>query len=195
MIHYIRDSTLIIEGGFEAISSGINGGRRHVDCLFNHQVQQDFDHFEPAQYMDRLADSLQMQRPYFGLLTAVNMDDLCVMTDDYLTTFVTAGITHPSPHRVNIGTINIILVIKGILSEGAMLGAIITATEAKGLALLNMGFDFLGTTTDAVIVAYEKQPQPYIEYAGPYTDLGKKITKTVVMGVKEGIKKTGGDIA
>ncbi|MCG7848096.1 MAG: adenosylcobinamide amidohydrolase, partial [ANME-2 cluster archaeon] len=143
MIHYIKDSTLIIEGGFEAISSGINGGRRQVDCLFNHQVQQDFDHFEPAQYMDRLADSLQMQRPYFGLLTAVNMDDLCVMTDDYLTTFVTAGITHPSPHRANIGTINIILVIKGILSEGAMLGAIITATEAKGLALLNMGFDFL----------------------------------------------------
>ncbi len=187
MIHYIKDSTLIIEGGFEAISSGINGGRRHVDCLFNHQVQQDFDHFEPVQYMDRLADSLQMQRPYFGLLTAVNMDDLCVMTDDYLTTFVTAGITHPSPHRANIGTINIILVIKGILSEGAMLGAIITATEAKGLALLNMGFDFLGTTTDAVIVAYEKQPQPYIEYAGPYTDLGKKITKTVVMGVKEGV--------
>ncbi|MCG7847645.1 MAG: adenosylcobinamide amidohydrolase, partial [ANME-2 cluster archaeon] len=78
---------------------------------------------------------------------------------------------------------------------GAMLGAIITATEAKGLALLNMGFDFLGTTTDAVIVAYEKQPQPYIEYAGPYTDLGKKITKTVVMGVKDGIKKTGGDTA
>ena len=187
MIHYIKDSTLIIEGGFEAISSGINGGRRHVDCLFNHQVQQDFDHFEPVQYMDRLADSLQMQRPYFGLLTAVNMDDLCVMTDDYLTTFVTAGITHPSPHRANIGTINIILMIKGILSEGAMLGAIITATEAKGLALLNMGFDFLGTTTDAVIVAYEKQPQPYIEYAGPYTDLGKKITKTVVMGVKEGV--------
>lgn len=195
MIHYIKDSTLIIEGGFEAISSGINGGRRHVDCLFNHQVQQDFDHFEPAQYMDRLADSLQMQRPYFGLLTAVNMDNLCVMTDDYLTTFVTAGITHPSPHRANIGTINIILMIKGIMSEGAMLGAIITATEAKGLALLNMGFDFLGTTTDAVIVAYEKQPRPYIEYAGPYTDLGKKITKTVVMGVKEGIKKTGADTA
>ena len=58
MIHYIKDSTLVIEGGFEALSSGINGGRRHVDCLFNHQVQPDFDHFEPAQYLDRLAGSL-----------------------------------------------------------------------------------------------------------------------------------------
>ena len=193
MIHYIKDSTLIIEGGFEAISSGINGGRRHVDCLFNHQVQPDFDHSGPAEYMERLADSLPIRRPYFGLLTAVKMDDLCVRTDDYLTTFVTAGVTHPSGFRVKdneAGTINIILVVNRILSEGAMAGAIITATEAKGLALMEMGYDFLGTTTDAVIIAYQKHSSAYIEYAGSYTEFGEKITGTVVECVKEGIKKT-----
>ena len=205
MIHYIKDFTLIIEGEFEAISSGISGGRACVECLFNHQVQPGFNHFEPAQYLDRLADFLQIRRPYFGLLTAVNMDDLCVSTDDYLTTFVTAGITHPSGFRVraNItgngsenlnlngaGTINIILVINGTMSEGAMAGAIITATEAKGLALMEMGYDFLGTTTDAVIVAYRKHSSSYIEYAGSYTEFGEKITGTVVRCVKEGIRKT-----
>jgi len=207
MRHYIKDSTLIIEGEFEGISSGINGGRACVECLFNHQVQPGFNHFEPAQYMGLLGDSLQLQRPYFGLLTAVNMDDLCVSTDDYLTTFVTAGITHPSGFRVraNItgngcenlnlnlngaGTINIILVVNGTLSEGAMAGAIITATEAKGLALMEMGYDFLGTTTDAVIVAYRKHSSTYIEYAGSYTEFGEKITGTVVRSVKEGLRKT-----
>jgi adenosylcobinamide hydrolase len=193
MRHYIKDSTLIIEGEFEALSSGINGGRACVECLFNHQVQPGFNHFEPAQYLDRLADSLQIRRPYFGLLTAVNMDDLCVRTDDYLTTFVTAGITHPSGFRVKdseAGTINIILVVNGILSEGAMAGAIITATEAKGLALMEMGYDFLGTTTDAVIIAYQKHSSPYIEYAGSYTEFGEKITGTVVRCVKEGIRNT-----
>lgn len=193
MRHYTKDSTLIIEGEFEAISSGINGGRACVECLFNHQVQPGFNHFEPAQYLDRLADSLQIRRPYFGLLTAVNMDDLCVRTDDYLTTFVTAGITHPSGFRVKdseAGTINIILVVNGILSEGAMAGAIITATEAKGLALMEMGYDFLGTTTDAVIIAYRKHSSAYIEYAGSYTEFGEKITGTVVRCVKEGIRKT-----
>ena len=193
MIHYIKDFTLIIEGGFEAISSGINGGRRHVDCLFNHQVQPDFDHSGPAQYMELLADSLPIRRPYFGLLTAVNMNDLCVKTDDYLKTFVTAGITHPSGFRFTdseAGTINIILVVSGTLSEGAMAGAIITATEAKGLALMEMGYDFLGTTTDAVIIAYQKHSLPYIEYAGSYTEFGEKITETVVRCVKEGIMKT-----
>jgi adenosylcobinamide hydrolase len=121
------------------------------------------------------------------------MDDLCVRTDDYLTTFVTAGITHPSGFRVKdteAGTINIILVVNGILSEGAMAGAIITATEAKGLALMEMGYDFLGTTTDAVIIAYRKHSSPYIEYAGSYTEFGEKITGTVVRCVKEGIRKT-----
>jgi len=193
MIHYIKDSTLIIEGEFEAISSGINGGRACVECLFNHHVQPGFNHFEPAQYLDRLADSLQIRRPYFGLLTAVNMDDLCVRTDDYLTTFVTAGITHPSGFRVKdgeAGTINIILAVNGILSEGAMAGAIITVTEAKGLALMEMGYDFLGTTTDAVIIAYQKDSSAYIEYAGSYTEFGEKITGTVVRCVKEGIRKT-----
>ena len=193
MRHYIKDSTLIIEGGFEAISSGINGGYKHVDCLFNHQVQPDFNHSKPAQYMDRLVDSLQIRRPCFGLLTAVNMDDLCVRTDDYLTTFVTAGITHPSGFRVKdseAGTINIILVVNGILSEGAMAGAIVTVTEAKGLALMEMGYDFLGTTTDAVIIAYPKHSSLYIEYAGSYTEFGEKITGTVVRCVKEGMRKT-----
>ncbi len=194
MIHYIKDSTLIIEGGFEALSSGINGGRRHVDCLFNHQVQPDFDHLEPAQYLDRLAVSLQIRGTYFGLLTAVSMDDLCVRTDDYLTTFVTAGITHPSGFRVEgnkAGTINIILVADARLSEGAMAGAIITATEAKGLALMEMGYDFLGTTTDAVIVACREHCEPYVEYAGSYTEFGEKITGTVVGCVTEGLRKTG----
>ncbi len=192
MKHRIKDTSLIIEGNFEAISSGINGGRGRVGSLINHQVQSGFDHCEPAEYMDNVADSLMLKKPYFGLLTAVDMNDLCVMTEDYLTTFVTAGITHPSGFRVNKpGTINIIITVDGMLSESAMVGAIITATEAKGLALLDMGYDFLGTTTDAVMVAYEKNVEvgTYLEYAGPYTEFGEMITRTVMKGVKDGVRK------
>jgi adenosylcobinamide hydrolase len=191
MKYQIKDDTLVIEGDFEAISSGLNGGRGRAGYLFNHAVKPDFDHYEPLEYMENLARSLDINHPYFGLLTAVGMDNLCVMTDGYLTTFVTAGITHPSGFRVNrVGTINIILVVDGNLSEGAMVGAVITATEAKGLVLMEMGYDFLGTTTDAVIVACQKGPGPCIEYAGSYTEFGEKITGTVMKGVKEGLRKT-----
>ncbi len=200
MKYQVKDTSLIIEGDFEAISSGINGGRERVGCLINHRVQPVFDYYEPAEYLNNVAKSLMLKKPYFGLLTAVNMDNLCVMTEDYLTTFITAGITHPSGFKVcRAGTINIIITVDGMLSESAMVGAIITATEAKGLALLEMGFDFLGTTTDAVIVAYENQPGAgsmimagnIMEYAGPYTEFGEMITRTVIKGVKDGVRKTG----
>lgn len=196
MKHYIRDSTLVISGEFEGLSTGINGGRKYIESIFNHEVKTEFQHKDPLQYMNDVADSVDVKQPYFGLLTAVSMNNLCINTDDYLTTFVTAGITHPSIYRLNNynpGTINIILIVDGFLSEGAMAGAMITATEAKGLALLELGYDFLGTTTDAVVVAYQKQNENsdyYIEYAGSYTEFGEKITNTVIKGVKEGIKKT-----
>ncbi|HJH32633.1 MAG TPA: adenosylcobinamide hydrolase [Methanosarcinaceae archaeon] len=202
MKYKVKGTSLIIEGDFEAISSGINGGRGRVECLINHRVQPAFDHYEPAEYLNNVAESLMLKKPYFGLLTAVNMDKLCVMTEDYLTTFVTAGITHPSGFKVGrAGTINIIITVDGMLSESAMVGAIITATEAKGLALLDMGYDFLGTTTDAVIVAYENHlgaetetrtmTGEILEYAGPYTEFGEMITRTVMKGVKDGVGKNG----
>ncbi len=186
MKYYIKNNTLIIEGKFEALSSGVNGGRGSVVSIINHQVQPDFNHKQPAEYLNCLADTLNIPGPFFGLLTAVSMDNLCVSTEDYLTAFVTAGVTHPSPFRV--GTINIILVVKGILSEGAMVGAVITATEAKALTLLDHGCDFIGTTTDAVIVAYENQPRFYLEYAGSGTEFGDKIIKTVYGGIKESLR-------
>lgn len=184
MEYNIIKNTLLIKGKFEALSSGVNGGRASIASIVNHQVKRDFDH-QPVEYLNNLMKTLHAPLPYFGLLTAVSMDKLCIMREDYLTTFVTAGISNPSSFRI--GTINIILVIKGVLSEGAMVGAVITATEAKAMALIDLGYDFLGTTTDAVVVAYEKHPQPYIEYAGSATDFGKKIIKTVSEGIKNSL--------
>jgi len=79
------------------------------------------------------------------------------------------------------------------------LGAIITATEAKGLALLEKGYTFLGTNTDAVIVAYEanseigseSEKKPEIPYSGSSTEFGKKITKAVIRGIKTGLELRG----
>ncbi|AEH60634.1 Adenosylcobinamide hydrolase [Methanosalsum zhilinae DSM 4017] len=194
MKYFIKNETLIINGDFEALSTGINGGRCAVNCLFNHTVESEFDRVLPKEYLNSVASSHDIIEPYFGLLTAVDMDNLCVEIDEYMTVFVTAGITHPSPFRTkSIGTINIIIVARANVSEGAMAGAIITATEAKSKALIDMGFDFLGTTTDAVIIATENVAQKKlqnIEYSGSYTDFGSKITKAVTKCVKESIRKT-----
>ncbi|MDD3043635.1 MAG: adenosylcobinamide amidohydrolase [Methanosarcinaceae archaeon] len=202
MKYDVKDSTLIIEGDFEAVSTGLNGGRRRVKYIFNRQVPRTFNPPDPGQYVKDAETVLGLEGTCFGLLTAVNMGYMQVIEDDYLTVFVTAGVSNGSEFRAkNIGTINIILISKEKLSETALFGAIITATEAKGLALLENAYKFLGTNTDAIIVAYEKaagyegaiesERRLEIPYAGSSTEFGKMITKAVIKGVKAGLALRG----
>lgn len=199
MQYYIKDSTLVVEGDFEAVSTGLKGGRTRVEYLFNKQVPRTFNPPSPQEFIREEALKLRLEGANFGLLTAVNMEYIQVIEDDYLIAFITAGVSNGSEFRAKIGTINIILVSKARLSETALLGAIITATEAKGLALLEKGYTFLGTNTDAVIVAYEKgsslglenENKEEIPYAGSSTEFGKKITEAVIKGVKAGLELRG----
>lgn len=203
MQYYTKDNAIIIRGDFEAVSTGLNGGRARVKYLFNKHVPRTFNPTDPREFLKEEALKLGLEEAHFGLLTAVKMEYLQVIENEYLTAFITAGVSNRSEFRAKIGTINIILVSKVPLSETALLGAIITATEAKGLALLEKGYTFLGTNTDAVIVAYElgsekdfelgqkSEEKPEILYAGSSTDFGKKITKAVIKGVKEGLDRRG----
>jgi len=199
MRYYVKGNALVIEGDFEAVSTGLNGGRTRVCYLFNKQVPRTFNPPDPQEFVKEEALKLGLEAANFGLLTAVKMEYLQVIEDDYLTAFITAGVSNGSEFRAKIGTINIILISKTRLSETALLGAIITATEAKGLALLEKGYTFLGTNTDAVIVAYEKgsvsdpgnKKKQEIPYAGSSTEFGQKITKAVMRGVKAGLELRG----
>lgn len=199
MQYYLKDSALIIKGDFEAVSTGLNGGRARVKYLFNKQVPRTFNPPDPQEFLKEEALKLGLEGAHFSLLTAVKMEYLQVIENDYLTAFITAGVSNGSEFRANVGTINIIFISKVRLSETALLGAIITATEAKGLALLEKGYTFLGTNTDAIIVAYEIDSEPDLEneerqeipYAGSSTDFGKKITEAVIKGVKAGLELRG----
>lgn len=191
-----KDSTLVIEGDFEAVSTGLNGGRARVKYLFNKQVPRTFNPQNPREFIRDAALELGIEDPNFGLLTAVKMEYLQIIKDEYLTVFITAGVSNASSFRAEkVGTINIILISKKKLSETALMGAIITATEAKGLILLEKGYNFLGTNTDAIIVAYEKDSEfrdcEEIPYAGSGTDFGKKITQAVIKGVRAGLDLRG----
>lgn len=203
MRYYVVDKTLVIEGDFDGVSTGINGGRKRVKSLINHQVGSDFNPPSPVEYLDNVASRLNVEYPYFGFMTAVYMENLCIVRDSQLTAFITAGISNPCHDPSLPGTINILLVVHGRMSEGALTSAIITATEAKSKALFDMGFDFTGTTTDAVAVVCEDRTaggiceSAYFEYSGTYTDIGQSIYRCVKKGVTEGIKRqhmvTGSD--
>ncbi|CAJ36196.1 adenosylcobinamide amidohydrolase [Methanocella arvoryzae] len=194
MRYYVKNKTLVIKGDFDGISTGINGGRGRVRTVINHEVGKNFNEPDPMQYLDGVADSLAVERPYFGFMTAVHMTNLCIVSDRLVTAFITAGVSNQCHDPGVPGTINILLVIPGRMTEGALSSAIITATEAKAKALFEMGFDFTGTTTDAVAVLTEPRETgicepPRYEYSGTATEIGQSIYRCVKKGVTEGIKR------
>jgi adenosylcobinamide hydrolase len=182
----IIDNVLIVSGDFEALSSGVEGGRKPVEHILNIQVPYDFPHDNPGNYVRDTVLSLRLDGSYTALLTAVEMQSTQILTDACVTVFVTAGIRNPS----SFGTINIIVVSSKKLSEGAMVGTIITATESKTRALFDMGFRFTGTVTDAVVVACENsssENEPIL-YGGSATFFGRRVVKLVRQGVKDALK-------
>jgi adenosylcobinamide hydrolase len=181
----ILDRVLVLKGSFEALSSGVDGGRRAVKNILNIQVPHDFSHDDPNSYIKGVAASMALEGDYLALLTAVEMKNVRILSDACVTVFVTAGLTNPS----SFGTINIIVISSKTLSEGAIAGTIITATEAKTRALIDKGLEFTGTTSDAVIVAYENngEGEPIL-YSGPATPFGNRVAKLVRLGVKEALK-------
>lgn len=90
------------------------------------------------------------------------------------------------------GTINIIVLVDGHLSRPAMVNAVITATEAKALAVQQAGLRLpdgrpaTGTTTDALVIACTGRG-PLLPYAGAATTVGCMIGRAVYRAVEEGI--------
>lgn len=191
MRYYLRSSSLIVRGKFRVCSSGPDGGIRNCTTLLNHQVSHDFSH-DPEKELEFLSSSLGLSyADTAGLLTAVDMNTLCILSWDMLMVFVTAGITHPDPVKPSEpatehapGTINIIVLTQH-LRDQALVDAVITATEAKTLALRDAGYDFAGTVTDAVIIASEGRGT--IRYVGSATEIGQRIHEAVHTGVTEAL--------
>jgi len=181
----VLDRVLILNGNFEALSSGVDGGRRAAKNILNIQVPHNFSHDDPKSYIEEIAASMKLEGGCVALLTAVEMKNVQILSDACVTVFVTAGLTNPS----SFGTINIIVISSATLSEGAIAGTIITATEAKAHALIDKGLHFTGTTSDAIVVAYEnnRDDEPIL-YSGPATPFGSRVAKLVRLGVKDALK-------
>ena len=194
MRHFVRDDTLFLRGRFRAASTGLNGGIADVTTILNHAVPHDFCD-EPRRYLDLLAARHGLSREYFGLLTAVEMRHLCVLQYDFVTVFITAGVTNPTPPVDDAPhTINIIVHSREGMCDAALLEMIITVTGAKAQALHDLGYDFPGTTTDAVAVACERDASGPHTYAGTLTEAGRRVHEAVLYGVPEALARHQGKV-
>jgi len=190
MRYFFEGRTLFLRGDFRAASTGVNGGLRKVTTIFNHTVDRTFDHADPLRPMEEIAAARGYSRDFFGLLTAVPARTTCILHYDFITLFVTAGVTSPNPGPA--GTINIIVHSAEGLSDGALLETILTATMAKADALRALGRSFSGTVTDAVVAACEGSPCH--TYAGTATEAGSRIYRSAFRGVQEALARHEGTV-
>ncbi len=84
------------------------------------------------------------------------------------------------------------MVVEEAMPKSAMINAVITATEAKSFVLLKAGLNFIGISTDVIIVAKTRKGRCY-EYAGYASELERKIWIAVKKAVSQSPSKWGSD--
>jgi iron complex transport system ATP-binding protein len=207
----IKKGTLIIfsDKSLKTLSSALlGGGFNRTRYIINHHVEKDFSHASPALYLKKTSQALGINERLVGMMTAADIENLSVSAAKVsrlkIVSIITGGISNAAGAgqrnvgRKGPGTINTILLIDGNLTEAAMAGTIITATEAKTAALVELGVKSVtndgiatGTTTDAIVVACTQEGSK-IKYSGTATLLGELVGKTVKKATKEAIKKQEG---
>lgn len=169
--------------------------------------------------MKHLEKKYTLKDSFVSLLTAVYMKNAVIMQDTSgsikFLLVVTAGTTNassPIDPPTNLwktprereegktfkthGTINIILIIDGILPEHVLANLFIVITEAKTLILSNSNIRTkaqnvaTGTTTDAIAVAYTNTGTA-IKWSGYATEFGYTIGQLVMTALEKALKNGG----
>jgi adenosylcobinamide hydrolase len=210
-------SSAVLNGGFTKANAIIS---IHVPVHRDenlHRSAEDLDkeiHENPEGLLKKAVVELNLDlEKVVGIMTAADLRNVAVFDQSYkditLSAFVTAGVdvsatagetTISKQNFLNgnkAGTINIILLVDGDLTESCMVDAVKTVTEAKTVALkeLDIRSNFSGdlasgTVTDSVVVACTKRGK-LKEYAGTATVLGELIGKSVKESVKKALQKQG----
>lgn len=201
-------------------SAVLNGGLRDANWIVSVHIPEngskdDEVHRSPEEFLRIEVSKMNLSADeVVGLMTAADLHNVAVTNLKYynisLSALVTAGTSVSATAGDEItsdqrsfkpkkfGTINIVLLIDGNLTQSCMVGALNTMIEAKTVALRELdirsrfsGDIASGTITDSVAMACTKRGKP-IEYAGTISILGELIGKSVKESVKKAIYKQEG---
>ena len=202
-------------------TSWLNGGyRENIRHIYNHQVlhESDVDHEVSSlegggisAYAALVSKKLGLDpRSSTGLMTAANMKNVAIVTHNFrdieVTAIITGGIEvnggragDPATYyqengqfTMIPGTINTILLIGANVPHYAMVNAVVTASEAKAVAVnelmapsqYSQGIA-TGSGTDMIAVVSDGTSHSYLDDCGKHAKLGELIGKCV----KEATKK------
>lgn len=205
--YLVEDRTFLIASlrQLKVLSSAILGGElRRARFIMNHTVDRNYCSKDPAEDLELLAGKMNLGGEVLGLMTAVDVRHTVMSFGTRsglgVATVCTAGVGNvcsaggqfwAAKGKAAPGAINIVVLIDGNLTEAAMVNAMITAVEAKTMALYDAdirlpdGVSATGTT-DAVVIACTGRGKPLL-YAGAATSLGFLVGRTVYKAVSQGI--------
>lgn len=185
MRYYSDQDTLFIRGSFRAASTGISGGIRSVSTLVSHATPAVAEDPDPGRTLDRIIAASGLERNYFGLLSTVPVQQVCVLQYDFITVFVSAGIRREPPATG--GHVMVIIVSSEGMDDAALLELVMISGEAKAEALQAMDLPLSGTPGDGVIVACEGEIRHHT--AGRSTNAGSRVREALIYGIQEAVKR------
>lgn len=189
-------------GPRRCLSSAVLGGGSVVaERWLDLQVAHDYARMDPREHLIEVARQRGLDPArVVGMLTAADVGAHVRRRHGPARVVATVGIGQPlaaagrRPRAVpRAGTINLLVAVEAPLSEAALVGAVLTATEAKaqaladaGVAALNHAGPATGTATDAICVAVP--PGEGLPFAGPGTEVGAAIARAVHEAVLAGAR-------
>jgi adenosylcobinamide amidohydrolase len=188
-------------------SAVLGGGIGERTWVLNAQVPHGYTRRDPHLHLAQIAAGAGPGAgpgAGVGLMTAADvLGTRSLAVDEGVEALVTAGtgvsgwaavppadaLVHQGP-----GTINTVVALPVPLSDGALVNAVVTATEAKAQALLDHGYDASGTPTDAVCIAV-RVPGPgdrVEEFAGPRSLWGARLARAVHRATGRAVEREAG---
>jgi adenosylcobinamide amidohydrolase len=176
-------------------SAAVGGGLGPRAWIINAQVALDYSRTDLAVHIDELRTHAGLPGGVgVGMLTGARVDGATSAYEDGVEVVSTVGVSEPewaadhTPVRAasKPGTINVIAHLPVALSAGALVNAVITATEAKTQALVEAGIEGTGTATDAVCIVASRTG-PEAPFAGPRSPWGHRLARAVHRTVRDGI--------
>lgn len=180
-----------------ASTASCGGGVGARDWIVNAQVAHDFERRDLDQYVAGVATGLGLRGSGVGMLTAARVRRHQRVLDDGVEVDATVGLSHPAWAAANdeaddgagtTGTINVVVRVPVHLEEGALLNALVTATEAKSQALYDAGVAGTGTPSDAVCICCRLEGSPE-RFAGPRSRWGARLARGVYGAVLAGARE------
>jgi adenosylcobinamide hydrolase len=167
-------------------SAPLGGGCGLRSWVMNAQVPLDYARTDPDVHLQELAAEAGLRGRGVAMMTAASVRDVVCREEEGVMAAATVGLSKPtlaaswdedlSPFEV--GTINLVVQVPVSLSAGALVNAVVTATEAKTQGLLELGIKATGTASDAICVLCPPEGEEAV-FAGPRSPWGSRIARAV----------------